>query len=114
MRREQVKYDSLGIVDAPWVVLQDEMAWIGQGPVSDRTLEHLATSDKGVILYHNLILENIAKVERGQDPLGVIRDREKNEPFIALKRERGSRKMVRSGPVNPQSDRFAWAESRQG
>ena len=54
------------------------MAWIGQGPLSDRTREHLATSDKGVILFHNLILENVAKVERGEDPMGVIRDPAKN------------------------------------
>jgi 5,5'-dehydrodivanillate O-demethylase len=96
-KRDQVKYDALGLVDAPNVLPQDEMAWVGQGPVSDRTMEHLVTSDKGVILYHNLILENIEKVQRGEDPLGVIRDPAKNEPFIALKRERGSNKMQHSG-----------------
>src|SRR5207248_2013935 len=41
-----VMYDDFGRVDAPIVIMQDEMGWIGQGPVSDRTLEHLATSDK--------------------------------------------------------------------
>ena len=46
------------------------------GPVSDRTTEHLVTSDKGVLLYHNLLLENIEKVERGEDPMAVIRDPE--------------------------------------
>ena len=49
--------------------------------------EHLATSDKGVVLYHNLLLDNIAKVERGEEPMAVIRDPEVNEPYIAVKLE---------------------------
>ena len=64
------------------------------GP-SDREHEHLVTSDKGVALYHKLIFENIDKVERGEDPMGVIRDPEANEPMIAFRRERGSRKLLR-------------------
>ena len=63
------------------------MAWIGQGPISDRTQEHLVTSDKGVILYHNLILENITKVERGEDPMGLVRDPDVNEPYIPIRHE---------------------------
>jgi 5,5'-dehydrodivanillate O-demethylase len=66
---------------------QDMMAWITQGAISDRTTEHLVTSDKGVILYRNLLLENIEKVERGEDPLGVIRDPAKNWPMIEIHRE---------------------------
>jgi 5,5'-dehydrodivanillate O-demethylase len=89
---DTVKYNELGIVDAPIVVTQDEMGWIGQGPVSDRTIEHLATSDKGIILYHNLILENIAKVERGEDPMGVVRDPAKNFPYIETKVEGAARR----------------------
>ena len=66
---------------------QDMMAWVTQGAVSDRTTERLGTSDKGVILYRNLLLEQIEKVEHGEDPMGVIRDPAKNEPFIHLGRE---------------------------
>ena len=95
MKRESVDYNELGLVDAPVVVRQDEMAWVGQHAISDRTQEHLVTSDKGVILYHNLIMESIDKVERGEDPMGVVRDEAKNTPYIVLKRERASRKMAR-------------------
>ena len=63
------------------------MAWVAQGPISDRTLEHLATSDKGVILYHNMLLKEIEKVERGEDPMAVVRDPSVNEPYIAIKHE---------------------------
>lgn len=67
---------------------QDMLAWVQQGPISDRTQEHLVTSDKGVALYHSLLLENIEKVERGEDPLGVVRDPAVNFPMIQLPRER--------------------------
>lgn len=87
VRRTAIHYNQFGIVDEPGIVPQDEAMWIGQGPVSDRTEEHLATSDKGVILYHNLLLENVAKVERGEEPMGIVRDPLKNEPFIHVKRE---------------------------
>jgi 5,5'-dehydrodivanillate O-demethylase oxygenase subunit len=113
-RMEQVRYSGpFGLVDAPWVDLQDEMAWIGQGPVSDRTQEHLASSDKGLILFHDLILENIDKVERGEDPMGVIRDPAENEPFIELRKGGyiGGGALRRTGAPtrNLESDRFAWA-----
>jgi 5,5'-dehydrodivanillate O-demethylase len=87
VKHDVVTYDHLGLAIGHSVIPQDEMAWIGQGPISDRTQEHLATSDKGVILYHNLILENIDKVEKGEDPLGVIRDVAENEPFIHIEHE---------------------------
>jgi 5,5'-dehydrodivanillate O-demethylase oxygenase subunit len=85
--RGEVAYNTLGLVDAPGVGPQDYMAWIGQGPISNRTREHLVTSDKGVVLYHDLLLEQIARVERGEDPMGVIRDPAVNEPFIRIAHE---------------------------
>jgi 5,5'-dehydrodivanillate O-demethylase oxygenase subunit len=66
---------------------QDMMAWVTQGAISDRTTERLGTSDKGVILFRNVLLEQIDKVERGEDPMGVIRDPAKNEPYVSLARE---------------------------
>jgi 5,5'-dehydrodivanillate O-demethylase len=52
---------------------QDHMAWETQGQIADRTVEHLATSDRGIVLLRQLMFENIAKVQQGLDPLGVIR-----------------------------------------
>ena len=77
----ELEIDSWGRVNRSQhiVVPQDMMAWVGQGPIMDRTKEYLATSDKGVILYHNLLLDSIDRVERGEDPMGVIRDGAKNE-----------------------------------
>jgi 5,5'-dehydrodivanillate O-demethylase len=67
---------------------QDMMAWVTQGDISDRTTERLGTSDKGVILFRNLLDEQIEKVEQGQDPMGVVRDPAQNEPYIKIGRER--------------------------
>jgi 5,5'-dehydrodivanillate O-demethylase len=53
---------------------QDHMAWETQGPVADRTRERLATSDRGVGMLRELMKREIAKVERGEDPIGVQRD----------------------------------------
>ncbi|MQA85303.1 MAG: Rieske 2Fe-2S domain-containing protein [Streptosporangiales bacterium] len=53
---------------------QDMMAWVTQGDIFDRTDEHLGTSDKGVIMYRQLLQSEMAKVEDGKDPLGVLRE----------------------------------------
>jgi len=67
---------------------QDIMAWITAGPLMDRTSEKLATSDAGVILYRRLLEGQLVKVERGEDPLGVVRDAASNDPCIEIPRER--------------------------
>jgi 5,5'-dehydrodivanillate O-demethylase len=76
-----------GSIVANTVLKQDMLAWVGQGPISDRTREHLATSDRGVALYHQMLLDNVERVQRGGDPMGVIRDDAINTPSIAIKRE---------------------------
>jgi 5,5'-dehydrodivanillate O-demethylase len=60
------------IVD--YVEGQDIMAWVTQGPAPDRSREHLGKGDTGVILLRKVVFENIEKVQRGEDPLGVLRD----------------------------------------
>src|SRR5207248_10752747 len=67
---------------------QDMMVWVTQGPISDRTTERLGTSDKGVILYRGLLEEQMLKVERGEDPMAVVRDPTRNTPMIDIRRER--------------------------
>jgi len=58
--------------------VQDVMAWETQGPIAKRELEKLGTTDTGVILFRNLIKRELAKVARGEDPMGTIRDPAKN------------------------------------
>ena len=80
--------------DAPWeffavrdeqghyrlehVLVQDAMAWETQGAVTDRTLEHLGVADEGIILFRKMLQEQVQRVQRGDDPLGVLRDQDRN------------------------------------
>ncbi len=52
----------------------DWEAQISQRPIAVHALEHLATSDRGVVSFRRKLREAIAAVERGEDPPGIIRD----------------------------------------
>jgi phenylpropionate dioxygenase-like ring-hydroxylating dioxygenase large terminal subunit len=49
--------------------IHDQWACESQGPIQDRTREHLGTSDKGIIAYRRLLAAEIAKAEKGETPL---------------------------------------------
>ena len=53
---------------------QDFVAWVGQGAIADRTLEHLGESDRGVAMMRRKLLEQAEVVARGGEPMAVIRD----------------------------------------
>lgn len=65
----------------------DIMACVSQGPIADRTRERLGSSDEGIVLYRRLLMEQLRKVQAGEDPLGVVRDPARNE-IIELPQER--------------------------
>ena len=54
---------------------QDMMAWCTQGPITDRTVEHLGRSDIGVTMLRRMFKAEMAKVAAGDDPLGVTREK---------------------------------------
>ncbi|MDA1174491.1 MAG: hypothetical protein O2826_08245, partial [Chloroflexi bacterium] len=56
------------------VIPQDHMAWETQGPIADRSIEHLSFSDRGIALLRKLTVEQIARVGQGLDPMPVQRD----------------------------------------
>jgi 5,5'-dehydrodivanillate O-demethylase len=57
---------------------QDMMAWITQGAIADRSAEHLGASDKGVAMYRRVLKREMQKVQDGVDPMGVLRDPDRN------------------------------------
>jgi 5,5'-dehydrodivanillate O-demethylase len=65
---------NLDLLDA-----QDVMAWETQGPIADRSAERLGTTDAGIIQFRGMLRRELAKVEAGEDPIGVLRDPAKNE-----------------------------------
>ena len=58
---------------------QDMMAWISQGPIADRSLENLGSTDKGVVMYRRMLKREMQKVQTGIDPMGIMRDSSRNE-----------------------------------
>jgi 5,5'-dehydrodivanillate O-demethylase oxygenase subunit len=111
----------LDVVDA-----QDIMAWVTQGRIAQRHLEKLGTTDSGVILFRKMLQRELAKVARGEDPMGVIRDAAENEALtIPLERNKAHftdgiesqirRTQTRFSPFAPELIRvFAdYAQQRQ-
>jgi 5,5'-dehydrodivanillate O-demethylase len=56
------------------VMNQDFLAWVGQGTIADRSLEYLATSDRGIVLIRNQFLRDMEAIDKGKDPKAVVRD----------------------------------------
>jgi hypothetical protein len=52
----------------------DKEAVEGQGPIALHGLEHLVTSDKGVIMFRKILRSAVHAVQQGHDPKGVLRD----------------------------------------
>ena len=80
--------DANGKYDPAMLNAQDMMAMITQGPITDHGAENLATSDRGLVMYRRALLQQLEKVERGEDPFGVVRDPAENTPWIEIPTER--------------------------
>ena len=52
----------------------DWEAQVSQRPIARHALEHLATSDRGVVMFRRRLREAIGAMERGEDPPGIARD----------------------------------------
>jgi len=77
---------------------QDHMAWETQGPIADRSGEHLGEGDRGIIMFRKLLREQIAAVQGGGDPIGVNFDAARDKII----------EMIREG-----FDAYSFARDRQ-
>jgi 5,5'-dehydrodivanillate O-demethylase len=72
--------------DGQWikshVMNQDILAWVGQGPIADRSQENLGASDRGIAMIRRRYFEDIEAVAAGRDPKGVIRDAAANQRVV--------------------------------
>ena len=66
-------FDEKGRPITSYVVGQDQSAWIAQGPISDRSTEQLGVTDVGIIMFRQMIEEQIKIVQDGGDPINVHR-----------------------------------------
>lgn len=60
-------------------VNQDFVALAGQGEIADRTREHLAANDQGVILLRRRLLAKLDAVAAGAEPKALLRDPARNQ-----------------------------------
>ena len=57
---------------------QDIVAWVSQGAIANRSNEKLGESDKGIILFRRQLLQQLAIMGDGGQPMNVFRDLEQN------------------------------------
>jgi 5,5'-dehydrodivanillate O-demethylase len=78
--QQSVPYRELPITDErgelilDYVLAQDMASWAQQGEITDRTQEHLGSSDRLVVAYRQLLRKQIDIVARGEEPMNVFRD----------------------------------------
>ena len=75
-------YDENGRYRADGVLPQDQLAWVIQGPIMDRSTESLGVTDVGLIMYRRLLDEQARIVEEGGEPINVHRDPVANEIIV--------------------------------
>lgn len=56
------------------ILCQDAHAWLAQGPITDRTKEHLGRTDVPVVFLRKQLEEQLSVMEAGLDPMNVFRD----------------------------------------
>jgi 5,5'-dehydrodivanillate O-demethylase len=57
---------------------QDHAMWLARGTIADRSSEEPDSGDVGAYVFRELLEENVQRIERGEDPIGVMRDPTKN------------------------------------
>jgi len=67
-------YDEDGRPIWDFVLAQDIHAWLSQGDITDRTVEHLGRTDRPIVFMRRQFEEQMLIVEDGGDPKNVFRD----------------------------------------
>jgi len=79
-KQDPVPAYEVPIQDLPDFVLgQDLLCWVAQGEILDRSKERLGESDRGLVMFRNMLKEQIKIVQEGGDPMNTFRDPAKNE-----------------------------------
>lgn len=67
LEAETLTYTGLGAD----INVHDQMAVEGQGKIHDRSQEHLGRSDKAILTYRRMLIENIERISKGELPMYV-------------------------------------------
>ena len=74
--------DDQGRLVRDYVPAQDAVAWVIQGPVTDRTTEHLGATDVGIIMFRKMLAQQMDIVAQGGEPMNVHRNPAENEIIL--------------------------------
>jgi 5,5'-dehydrodivanillate O-demethylase len=94
------------------VQAQDHMAWETQGPIADRNVERLATSDRGIVMLRQMLKREIEKVQMGLDPMNVYRDL--SHGIVNTKLQESIDDLGKWRGATPPPPEFARTTSRRG
>src|SRR5262249_13383470 len=81
--REEQKRDTFSGM-GPVFVVQDSFATETAGAIQDRTQEHLAPSDGGIVATRLALLRAIKDVQEGRDPPHVLRKLEQQDRLLDI------------------------------
>src|SRR5262249_52872849 len=56
------------------VINQDIIAWVGQGPIADRSKEHIGASDLGIVMIRKRLFDDLDAIAQGCDPKAISRN----------------------------------------
>jgi 5,5'-dehydrodivanillate O-demethylase len=112
-------FDDDGKPILDFVLAQDAHAWISQGPITDRTQEHLGRTDLPIVFMRRQFEEQMRIVEDGGEPMNVIRDPAKNEIITLISEHNpdgkpkptplgAGRGAPMSGQTDPETGRAIW------
>jgi hypothetical protein len=86
---------TLETVDITTFYGQDRVVWETQGAVTDRSIETLGATDRGIVLFRRMLAEQIDRVENGEEPnVAFVTDPEKNDAAVVRVEQR---ELTRSG-----------------
>src|SRR6185503_16171790 len=75
VRDDKGNYQHLGVFFS-----QDYLVWSTQGPIAHRELEKLGESDKGVIMFRRMLMQQLELVRDGREPtINVFREAMTND-----------------------------------
>jgi 5,5'-dehydrodivanillate O-demethylase len=99
-KQDPVPAYEVPIQDLPDFILgQDLLCWVAQGEILDRSKERLGESDRGLVMFRNMLKEQIKIVQEGSDPMNTFRDPAKNERIDVSMEDRGGLDTYEKGGV---------------
>jgi 5,5'-dehydrodivanillate O-demethylase len=108
-------HDEKGEPILDYVLAQDAIVWVAQGPIADRTTELLGRTDIPIVVLRRQLEEQIKRVEQGLEPMNFFRE----SPAIIYPtgsppdysrpetlNKHGFRKYYHKGFANDDADRY--------